>query len=270
MSENLLNAVAPDGTSFDLIGSTTGAPVVCLIHGLGLSRELWEDYLPELSKRYRVLNYDLFGHGNSSPPPQTASLTVYSNQLARLLDHLKITKASVIGFSIGGMINRRFAMDHPDKLRDLVILNSPHDRGLQAQEQVEARAASVRDQGAFSTFDEALKRWFTPDHLSNGDGPIKVRAWREKVDPESYAQAAWVLANGVRELINPEDPIKARTLVMTCEMDSGSTPKMSEDIAAEIAGADLSIVPRLQHLGLMENPEAFLTPILEFLEGNIK
>lgn len=243
---------------------------MCLIHGLGLSRELWVDYLPELSKRYRVLNYDLYGHGNSAPPSKTASLAVYSNQLSDLLDYLRITKASVIGFSIGGMINRRFAMDHGEKLRDLVILNSPHDRGLEAQEQVEARAASVRDQGAFSTFDAALKRWFTSDYLSNGDGPKKVREWREKVDPESYAQAAWVLANGVRELIQPEDPIKTRTLVMTCENDSGSTPKMSEDIAAEIAGAELSIVPRLQHLGLMEDPQAFLNPILKFLGGNPK
>lgn len=243
---------------------------MCLIHGLGLSRELWVDYLPELSKRYRVLNYDLYGHGNSAPPSKTASLAVYSNQLSDLLDYLRITKASVIGFSIGGMINRRFAMDHGEKLRDLVILNSPHDRGLEAQEQVEARAASVRDQGAFSTFDAALKRWFTPNYLSNGDGPKKVREWREKVDPESYAQAAWVLANGVRELIQPEDPIKTRTLIMTCENDSGSTPKMSEDIAAEIARAELSIVPRLQHLGLMEDPQAFLNPILKFLEGNPK
>lgn len=269
MSNERLNETVPAGTSFDLIGPED-APVLCLIHGLGLSRELWVDYLPELTKRFRVLNYDLYGHGQSDPPLETASLSVYADQLACLLDHLKIGKASVIGFSIGGMINRRFAMDHGHKLENLVILNSPHDRGEEAQEMVEARAASVREQGAFSTFDDALRRWFTPDYLATGDGPHKVRQWREQVDAESYAQAAWVLANGVRELIRPQPPIDARTLVVTCENDSGSTPKMSEEIAAEITGSELVIVPDLQHLGLMEQPQSFLQLIMEFLERNRK
>jgi len=53
---------------------------------------------------------------------------------------------------------------------------------------------------------------------------------------------------------------------MTCENDSGSTPKMSHDIAAEINRAETIIVPHLQHLGLMEDPDAFTKPILDFLE----
>jgi pimeloyl-ACP methyl ester carboxylesterase len=216
-----------------------------------------------------VVTYDLYGHGNSKPPKETASLKVYSDQLAGLMDHLEIDKASIIGFSIGGMINRRFAMDHGDRLEKLVILNSPHDRGEEAQIQVENRARKVREQGAFSTFDAALKRWFTPDYLANGSGASKVRDWREKVDAESYAQAAWVLANGVRELIRPKPPIEVPCLVMTCENDSGSTPDMSREIASEIKASELLVVPELQHLGLMEDPHAFTTPILKFLERSL-
>jgi pimeloyl-ACP methyl ester carboxylesterase len=74
-----------------------------------------------------------------------------------------------------------------------------------------------------------------------------------------------VLANGVVELIAPAPPVAAPTLVITCENDSGSTPKMSHDIAAEIAGAQTIIVPQLQHLGLMEDAQAFTTPIVKFL-----
>ena len=266
MFDEILNGTAPDGTSFDLFGPED-APAIALIHGLGLSRGVWTDHLPALGRKYRVLNYDLYGHGDSAPPHEAASLSVYSNQLASLMDHLEIQKASVIGFSIGGMINRRFAMDHSEKLQRLVILNSPHDRGEDAQKQVEERAAKVRAQGAEATLEEALKRWFTPDYLASGAGPESVRHWRTLVDPESYAQAAWVLANGVRELIQPATKITHPTLVMTCENDSGSTPKMSFDIAAEIPGAITKIVPELQHLGLMEKPEAFTQPILNFLEG---
>lgn len=256
-----------DGTAYALHGPD-GAPVIALIHGLGLCRHLWQPHLPALSKHYRVLSYDLYGHGDSAPPPQKASLKVYSDQLANLMTALEIPKAAVVGFSIGGMINRRFALDHGECLSALAILNSPHDRGADAQEMVEERAARVREQGALSTMDAALARWFTPEFReANADVLQLVRDWRLQADPESYAQAAWVLAAGVTELIKPIPAINAPSLVMTCENDTGSTPAMSHAIAAEIAGTETLVVPHLQHLGLMEEPDAFTTPILEFLNG---
>lgn len=265
MNTDITTAIAPDGTGFDLIGPPD-APCIALIHGLGLSRKIWDPMLADFSKNYRVLNYDLYGHGDSSPPPVTASLSVYADQLAGLMEHAGVKKAAVVGFSIGGMINRRFAMDHAGKVTSLVILNSPHDRGEALQQQVEERAAQVRDQGAMATMDAALKRWFTPDYPGDGPAIEAVKQWRADVDPEGYAQAAWALAHGVRELIKPQPAIQCPALVMTCENDSGSTPKMSEDIAAEIDGAQLEIVPRLQHLGLMQEPALFGKTILDFLD----
>ncbi len=253
------------GTAYEIYGSEDTPPLI-LIHGLGLCRRLWDDLLPAFAG-HRVITYDLYGHGESVPTPRPADLSLFAQQIAGLMDDLGIEQAHLIGFSIGGMINRRFALDYPERLASLVILNSPHDRGEAGQELVEARARSVRDQGAFSTFDAALKRWFTPDYLEKGSGPAKVRAWREAVDPESYAQAAWVLAHGVRELIAPQPAITTPTLVVTSEQDSGSTPAMSRAIAAEIPGAENLIIPRLQHLGLMEEPAAFTTPMLRFLKG---
>lgn len=257
---------APDGTAYDLTGD---GPGVVLIHGLGLSRRLWDRHVDAFAG-YRVLRYDLYGHGESASAPETATLALYARQIAGLMDHVGMDNAHIVGFSIGGMINRRFAMDFTHRVRSLVILNSPHDRGEAAQQAVEDRARAVRDQGAFSTFDAALRRWFTPECLAGPDGadapPRLVRDWRGQVDADSYAGAAWVLAHGVRELIAPRPPITAPALVMTCENDSGSTPAMTYDIAAEIAGAEVGIIPRLQHLGLMEDPAAFTKPILSFLE----
>ena len=118
------------------------------------------------------------------------------------MEELGVSKTALIGFSIGGMINRRFAMDFPDSLTSLAILNSPHDRGEEAQAAVEARAKMVREEGGLSTLPAALERWFTAQYRqADSKGLELVRNWREQVDPESYAQAAWVLANGVRELI---------------------------------------------------------------------
>ncbi|MEO1160749.1 MAG: 3-oxoadipate enol-lactonase, partial [Pseudomonadota bacterium] len=169
-----------------------------------------------------------------------------------------------------GMINRRFAMDHAGRVSALAILNSPHDRGDEAQALVEARARKVREQGAHATLDDALKRWFTPAYLASGDGVQMVREWRAMVDPESYAQAAWVLANGVRELIRPPEAVRVPTLVMTCENDTGSTVKMCHDIASEIDGSETVIIPKLQHLGLMEQPSDFTSPVLDFLGRTLK
>lgn len=256
-----VSEVAPDGTAFDLSGE---GPAVVLIHGLGLSRRLWDSHLPALTS-CRVLRYDLYGHGESRSAKEPLSLRVFAQQLADLMDHVGMVQAHIVGFSIGGMINRRFALDFPNKIASLVIMNSPHNRGAAAQDAVEARAKAVREQGAFATFDAALKRWFTPNYLMTGEGPRHVRDWRGQVDAEGYAQTAWVLANGVRELIAPKPPITAPALVMTCENDSGSTPQMARDIAAEIASAQTIIVPRLQHLGLMEDPAAFTAPLCAFL-----
>lgn len=253
-----------NGTAFCLTGPVD-APVVVFIHGLGLCRDVFADMLPAFAG-FRALSYDLYGHGTSMPSTQQASLTVYADQLAGLMDHLGIAQAHIIGFSIGGMINRRFALDHPTETTSLIILNSPNDRGPKAQAMVEVRAKSARDQGAFATFNAALERWFTPDYLVSGTGVSKVRAWREIVDAESYAQAAWVLAQGVVELTGRDHDITIPALVMTCENDSGSTPAMTRDIGATITGAELIIIPDLQHLGLLEDPTAFTKPILDFLE----
>ncbi len=274
--DTLLSQTAPDGTAYDLhlpvtdaqaSNGSDDAPCIALIHGLGLSRDIWQPLLAQFTPHYRVLNYDLYGHGDSAVAPEPASLTVFSNQLANLMEHTGIAKAAIVGFSIGGMINRRFAMDHAEKTSSLVILNSPHDRGEDAQQQVEARAAQVRDQGAMATLDDALKRWFTPDYLADGPAINTVRQWRAQVDAEGYAQAAWVLANGVRELINPVQKIQCPALVVTCENDTGSTVKMSHDIAAEIDNSSVMIVPRLQHLGLMQEPQLFSRAIRDFLQN---
>ena len=256
--------ICPQGTAFDLTGPVT-APVVVLIHGLGLTRQTWADHLPTLSGAYRVLTYDLSGHGESARPVRTPSLSVLSDQLRNLMDHLDITRAALIGFSLGGMINRRFAMDHPDRVSALVILNSPHERNPEAQRLVEDRAAAS-DAGPAATIEATLDRWFTPGfRTSHPDAVARVRASVLANDPGNLARHRQVLAHGVKELIRPVPPITLPTLVMTCENDTGSTPDMSRTIAAEIPGAQVQLVPALQHLGLIEQPARFTAPILDFL-----
>lgn len=256
-----------DGTAYTLSGPDD-APVIALIHGLGLNRHTWRWHVPALSERYRVLNYDLFGHGESAPSPRALSLTAFAGQLVALMDALHVERCAAVGFSLGGMINRRLAIDHSQRVSALAILNSPHERSPDLQRQVEERAASVADGGSDSTVEAALERWFTQAfRAGRPDVMDMIRSMRAGNHADSYAQSCMVLAAGVKELIRPVPAIVTPSLVMTGELDTGSTPAMSHAIAAEIPGAKTIIVPQLRHMGLVERPKLFTASILDFLEG---
>lgn len=259
--------VAADGTAYALSGPE-GAPVVVLIHGIGLDRRsVWAPIERWLAGRFRVLSYDLPGHGDSAAPEGGVTLTTLSNQLISLLDELGIGRAALVGFSIGGMINRRVAMDAPERVSALVILNSPHERGEAMQAAVEAQARASAG-GAAATMQTTLERWFTPDYQRDNKALAgEVQAVVMATDAQSFVAHRIVLAEGVRELIRPEPPISMPTLVMTCENDERSTPAMSAAIAGEIEGAELEIIPGLKHLGLVERPMVFGQRIERFLQG---
>jgi len=258
-----------NGTAYELHGPQD-APVIALIHGLGLTRSTWAGLIPALATRYRIVNYDLYGHGESGPPPETPSLTMFSEQLRYLLDELSADRAAVIGFSLGGMINRRFAMDYPDRVTALGILNSPHERGEELQKRVEQQAKDSAAAGPGATLEAAIERWFKPAFISANPGIIReVRRQIMANDPEIYAQSRWVLAAGVSELIRPDPSIAQPSLVTTCENDTGSTPAMSHAIASEIKGAETIIIPELRHMALVEQPELFTAPLLDFLDRHL-
>jgi pimeloyl-ACP methyl ester carboxylesterase len=255
-----------NGTAYTFHGPE-GRPVIALIHGLGLNRHTWDGHVSALSERYRVLNYDLFGHGESAPSPRPLSLTAFAGQLVALMDELHVPRCTAVGFSLGGMINRRLAIDRPDRVSALAILNSPHERGPALQRQVEERAASVADGGSEASVEAALERWFTEEFRTRRPDVMQmIRTWRAGNHAESYAQSCMVLAAGVKELIRPVPAIATPSLVMTCEHDTGSTPAMSHAIAGEIAGSKTIIVPGLRHMGLVEHPKWFTAPVLEFLD----
>lgn len=261
-----MSETSSNGSVYQISGPID-APVVVFIHGLGLNRHIWDDYVGRFAQRYRVLTYDLYGHGESAAPPGKPSLTMFSDQLLGLLDALAINRCSIIGFSLGGMINRRFAMDHGERLQAMAILNSPHDRGDAAQKLVEQRALDSAAGGPGASLGATIERWFTAGFIETHPETItRVRDWVLANDPEIYASCREVLAFGVVELIRPQPPITHPTLVITCENDSGSTPAMSQTIASEISAAQVIVVPQLQHMGLVENPSFFITALAEFFE----
>ena len=89
-------------TAFSIDGA--GPPVV-LLHGLGLTRAVWDGQLPALTNAFRVFRYDLLGHGESIKPRGAYTMVQFVEQLDELLDSLALEHTSLVGFSLGGMIS---------------------------------------------------------------------------------------------------------------------------------------------------------------------
>jgi len=177
-----------------------------------------------------------------------------------------ISALPVFGISLGGMIARRFAMDHADRLEALGILHSAHARDRAAHDAIQKRVVQAAQEGPAATVEAALERWFTDGFRANHPEMMdEIRRWILANRKEVYAPIYQVLVDGVTELIAPHPPITAPTLVMTGEQDYGNSPAMSRAIAAEIPGAELVILPGLRHMALAEDPGLFNAKLLSFL-----
>ena len=95
-----------------------------LIHGMAGSSATWQAILPQLAKKYRVVAPDLFGHGESAKPRGDYSLGAFAVSLRDLLDELGITRATVIGQSLGGGVAMQFAYQHRDYCERLALISS--------------------------------------------------------------------------------------------------------------------------------------------------
>jgi len=253
-----------DGTTYDVTGPED-APTVVLIHGLGLTRAVWQWMLPDL-KKFRVVTYDLIGHGETAPPDGQPTLKDLAEQLAALLDHLRIDKAAIVGFSLGGMIARRFAQDYRDRTTALVVLHSAHTRTEKQQGAILFRVAQAEEHGPEATVELALQRWYTEAaQATRPDLMNLTRRWILANKREVYVKLYRILAHGVDEIVAPNPPITVPTLVLTGDEDHGNNVEMSAAIATEIPRARLVILRGLRHMALAEAPEAVNRPVVDFL-----
>ena len=256
-----------NGTIFSEFGDPE-APALLLIHGLGLNKNVWQWQVPELSHDHYVISYDLYGHGKSNPPPRTPSLRMFAEQAQALLDHLGLVRATVIGFSLGGMIARRMVQDQPDKVARIVVLHSPHQRSALAQEAILDRVELARSEGPAATVEAALDRWFTaPFRRQNPQMMALVRSWVLENETEVYHTIYRVLAEGIDEITTPEPAIICPVLIVTGDQDFGNGPEMSHAIGAEISGSKVQILKGLRHMALAENPRVINNIIIDFLKA---
>lgn len=254
-------------TAYDVHGD--GAPVI-LIHGLGLNRAMWQWQLPALSAKFQVVCYDLLGHGDSPKPAGPYTMEQMVAQLDDLMIDLDISRAALVGFSLGGLINRAFALAHPRKTTALVILNSAHARTAAQRDSIELRVRQAKDSGPAATVDAALERWFSEEFASRKPQVLEqVRRWVIANDASVYPDLYRLLAEGDKGLETEISAIDCPTLIVTGEEDHGNSPEMTRQMAALMPNARAEILPGLRHMALVEDPATINGLLVEFLQRKL-
>ena len=244
-----LNGIAID---YEVSGS---GPVLLLSHGYGSTRHMWDEQHRALGDRWRVVSWDMRGHGQSDSPADpaqySAALTVAD--MAALLRHVGAERAIIGGLSLGGYVSLAFALAHPEMTQALVICDSgPGYRNAEARAQwnqrAQERAAGLEAQGL-----EALTR-------------------RSKETQQAVHRSAQGLAHAARGMLAQEGSqvidglagTRVPTLVIVGDQDQPFVAP-SEYMAKKIAGARLAVIPGAGHSSNLDQPEVFNRVLREFL-----
>lgn len=259
----LIAETTPAGTSYLVSG--TGHPVV-LIHGVGLNKEMWGGQRVGLAAHYQVIAYDMLGHGASPLPASGTGLEGYAEQLRELLEHLQLPRATVVGFSMGGLVARAFALHHPEQLSALVVLNSVFNRTPEQSAGVIERSRQAAVHGPAANAEGALSRWFSEEYQAAS--PAQINALRQTLasnHPQGYQTTYDLFATQDQYGSERLSSIQAPTLIATGELDPGSTPQMARQLAERIPGAQVVVLPGQRHMMAVESPRQVNRLLLDFL-----
>ncbi len=247
---------------YDLSGPD-GAPLVAFSNSLGCTVEMWDEVVPALISRFRVLRYDTQGHGRSGTRDAPTTIDDLAEDLAGLLDAVGADSAHIVGLSLGGMIAQAFAAAHPERTASLVLMaTSAH---LPPPDFWWQRAATVLESGPEAVVDTIVPRWFTAAFQERE--PAAVARTRELfLASSSNGYARCCEAIGGMDLRDRLRKIAAPTLIMVGADDPVTAPAMAEDMRARIRGAEMLVLPQCAHLMSVEQPAAVAAHVGAFLD----
>ena len=246
-----------------------GIPLLCL-HTAGSDGRQFRAQMndPDITDNFRVIAFDMPWHGKSSPPEGFQDdeylLTTdgYVDMIVAVSEALDLDQPVAMGCSIGGRIVLELAKRHPEMFRCVIGLQSsayvqsyfPLD-GLHKPNIHGGEFCAAYCWGLVSPGAPANHRWETLWHyMQGGPGVFKGDLHFYSVDGD--------VSDGLREI----DANRCPVFMLTGEYDHSCTPKASQDTAALIDGAELTIMDGLGHFPMSENPEAFKTHLMPVLE----
>jgi 3-oxoadipate enol-lactonase len=238
------------------------APVLLLGNSLGTSTAVWDRQVPGLRRSFRLLRFELPGHGGAPAWPGPYTIADLGAGVLALLDSLGVERAGVAGMSLGGMIGMWLAAAAPDRIAALgLVCTSAY---LPPAEGWLHRAAAVRAGGMGAVSAQVISRWFTADYAAREPAVVgSVLAMLDQADPEGYAGCCEAIA--VMDLRAGLAAVGAPTLVLAGAADPATPPGHGADIAARIAGARLQVLPDA-HLAAVSSAAEVTAALLAHFE----
>jgi pimeloyl-ACP methyl ester carboxylesterase len=253
---------------YEMAGS--GATLV-LSHAGFVDSRMWDDQWVEFAQHYRVIRYDLRGMGKSDPANGPLSRRA---DLLRLLDHLDVERAALLGCSLSGEIMIDFTLEHPERVSALIPVSAvPSGFEMRGEPPAELREmiGAMQQGDRVRASELQLRLWV--------DGPFRQP---DQVDPQVRQRAGemnWITvvnqtwARADMQPLNPLDPPAAQrlgeiavpTLILAGALDNPEILRAADVLAAKIRGARKTIIPNTAHVPNMEQPAAFNRLVLEFL-----
>ena len=238
-------------------------PVLVLSNSLGTALEMWDPQLRALAAGFRVLRYDMRGHGRSPVPPGPYEVADLGSDLLAVLDDSGIGRAHLCGLSLGGLTSLWVAAHAPERVASLTILSAA--ARFPSPERYAERAALVRERGTAAVADGVLGRWLTPGFAAaNPNVAARLRAMIVATPAEGYAACCEAVATA--DLGPDLASIVAPTLCLAAADDPALPVADVESLASRLPRGRFGLVRGAAHLQNVEQP----AEIADLIAGHIR
>lgn len=246
---------------FETAGKGTA---VVLVHGGLVDSRQWDDQMPALSRRYRVVRYDLRGYGRSEAPTGPFS---HVEDLRALLDFLKIDRATIVGLSLGGMVAADFALEHPERVERLVLVSS----GLRGDTQPpDEKTTNAYRTGAREGAEKYFEAFLEADLLAGVRDRPAARAAMHRMMVDNFKALTYLTSGYIQypeaKTVDRLGQIKAPTLVVVGSIDGKNLRNIADTLSSKIPGAHKVVIEGASHHPPVETPEEFNRVLLDFLK----
>jgi 3-oxoadipate enol-lactonase len=236
-------------------------PAVVFSNSLGSDLRIWDGVAARLLPYCHVVRYDLPGHGLSEAPTPPYSAVDLAGDVVALLDGLEIRDAVVCGVSVGGVIAQAVALNHPDRVRALVLSDTGARIG--STEAWQQRIDKVRADGVNSLVQMTMERWFSAGFREKW--PADIRGYSlmlRQSSADGYIGTCAALRDA--DFRSTAVQIKQPTLVLCGAEDIATPPELGRELARLIPGAQFSIIEKAAHLPCVEQPDAVAERMMQF------
>jgi len=250
------------GAHYYRLDGTDDRPVIVLSHSLGLDHTMWDEQAAGLLPFFRVLRYDVRGHGASATAPDDYTIAQLGGDVLDIADACGIRTFAFCGLSLGGMVGQWLAAHAPERLTALVLANT--SARVSDPSSMEARRRAVLDGGMPAVADMVMGRFFSPAVLaSNAPSVSSARRTLLATNPVGYAGCCAAIRD--MDQTSLLSRIDRPTLIISGDGDVGMPWDTHGAVLANaIADARVVRLPAA-HISNLERPRSFTSALLDFL-----